>query len=268
MPELTPHDKAMADKVDAAGASLAAQATPMGGTPPATPATPQPPARPDHIPEKFWDAATGTVRTDELAKAYKELETRQATTPPTPAENPPVDASRPPEGTPSGIDFETYSAEFAKNGSLSEDSYKALEAKGIPKTVVDTFIANQRAAADAAASSAAAEAFTLAGGEQAYGSMLDWAARNLPQAEQDAFDKAVTGDAASRKQAIVALKAQYAAAMGSDPKLLGGQGQPVGGEGAFQSRAEVTAAMRDPRYKTDPAYRASVERRVGAMAVF
>lgn len=31
--------------------------------------------RPDHIPEKFWDAEKGVVKTDEMAKAYATLET-------------------------------------------------------------------------------------------------------------------------------------------------------------------------------------------------
>lgn len=36
----------------------------------------QPGARPDHIPEKFWDAKTGQVRHDAMAKAYNDLETK------------------------------------------------------------------------------------------------------------------------------------------------------------------------------------------------
>ncbi len=35
-----------------------------------------PAARPAHIPEKFWDAKSGQVRTDTLAKSYQELERR------------------------------------------------------------------------------------------------------------------------------------------------------------------------------------------------
>src|SRR3954465_11008039 len=32
------------------------------------------PARPADVPEKFWDAAAGTVRTEALLKSYAELE--------------------------------------------------------------------------------------------------------------------------------------------------------------------------------------------------
>jgi hypothetical protein len=34
------------------------------------------PARPAHVPEKFWDAQTGAIRTDSLLQAYQDLERR------------------------------------------------------------------------------------------------------------------------------------------------------------------------------------------------
>ncbi|MDX6748790.1 hypothetical protein SH611_03115 [Geminicoccaceae bacterium 1502E] len=37
-------------------------------------AEPAPPSRPDYLPEKFWDAASGTVRAEALARSYQELE--------------------------------------------------------------------------------------------------------------------------------------------------------------------------------------------------
>ena len=51
----------------------------IGGADDATQvATPQPAAlpRPDNVPEKFWDAAAGSVRTDALLRSYLELERR------------------------------------------------------------------------------------------------------------------------------------------------------------------------------------------------
>lgn len=41
-------------------------------------------ARPDHIPEKFWDAEKAELRADALLKSYTELEKRQAATPTAP----------------------------------------------------------------------------------------------------------------------------------------------------------------------------------------
>jgi hypothetical protein len=48
------------------------------------------------------------------------------------------------------------------------------------------------------------------------------------------------------------------ASKGADPKLLLGNG---GGQSAvvgYRSQAEMQRDMRDPRYKTDPAFRADV----------
>ena len=45
-----------------------------GGVPPAGKA---PRARPDHVPEKFWDDKAGQLRTEALLKSYLELERRQ-----------------------------------------------------------------------------------------------------------------------------------------------------------------------------------------------
>jgi hypothetical protein len=47
-------------------------------TPATTVVTPEKPTRPVDVPEKFWDAATGTVRLDDLIKSYRELERRFA----------------------------------------------------------------------------------------------------------------------------------------------------------------------------------------------
>lgn len=252
---LSPHDAAMVAKVDSTNAAL---------QPPADPAAPAPVQRPEHIPEKFWDSEKGTAKVDELAKSYAELERSRSQA-----------LAKPPEQAPAGTnvapdEFVAFSTEYATNGKLSDESYAALAAKGLPKAVVDDYIASKAAAARVAefeAKEATAEAHSLAGSADAYNSMLDWAQANLSPADQAAFDAAVVGDAASRKQAITSLKAQYTAARGSDPKLLAGEGEG-GGSGAFQSRAEVTTAMRDPRYKEDPAYRATVERRLAAMPVF
>ena len=253
-PVLSPHDTAMLAKVDAAQANLQPQVAPS------TPA-----ARPDNIPEKFWDAATGTTRVDELMKSYAELERARGTVP-----TAPVVPVAPVVPNVPGVDFAAMTAEFTQDGKLSDARYAELAAKGHPKELVDQFIAGQTAQVDVAnfrQAAAVTEAHNLAGGAEAFNSMLAWAGANLSPADQDAFDTAVVGGTASRNQAITALKARFVDAKGVAPKLISGEGAATG-TGAFQSRAEVTEAMRDPRYRKDPAYRALVERRVGAMEVF
>lgn len=273
---LSPHDLAMVNKVDAASAAF----NPVGKET-AAPVAPVVTERPAHIPEKFWDAATGSAKVDDMARSYAELErvrSQGAPAAPTdPAAAIAASAAAAAGDAGAGVDFVGFTNEFATTGKLAESSYAALAAKGLSKGIVDEFIASKAAAAEAVSlkeqltafqeREAVAEVHSLAGGEQPFQAMLNWAAVNLKPADQTAFDNAMSGDSATRKQAVVALKAQYAAVRGSDPVLISGDGKAINGS-AFQSRAEVTAAMRDPRYRSDPAYRADVERRLGAMAVF
>lgn len=60
-------------------APAAAPATsPATSAPTSPPAAPPPPSRPDFIEEKFWDGKAGTVRVEELAKSYKEIQAKQS----------------------------------------------------------------------------------------------------------------------------------------------------------------------------------------------
>jgi hypothetical protein len=260
---LSAHDAAMVAKVDGTSAAL----NPQKETAAAVVAP-----RPDNIPEKFWDAEKGVTRVDELAKSYAELEKgRSAPVADPVAAKVAADAAAAAGSAGAGVDFAALTSEYAADGKLSEARYTELAAQGNPRHVVDAFIAGQAATARVAeyeAKEAVTEAHSHAGGKDAFDSMLSWASVNLNAADQAAFDTAVMGNAASRKQAITSLRSQYTASRGSDPKLVSGSGSAGESFGAFQSRAEVTAAMRDPRYKADPAYRSSVERRIGAMPVF
>lgn len=47
----------------------------------------EPPARPDGVPEKFWDREAGAVRTDALLKSYVELERKLGSMVPLPSED-------------------------------------------------------------------------------------------------------------------------------------------------------------------------------------
>lgn len=243
---LSEHDKAMIAKADAAA----------GITPP------QPATRPEHIPEKFWDAATGQVKVDDLAKSYAELERGRSQAPASDATKTAEEAAKAAGADTSQLDFNALSQEFQANGQLSPETYQKLEQSGLDRNLVDQFIAGQMALA----AQMEQEAFSLVGGQDQYTAMLDWAAQNLSKAEQDAFDAAVTGNAAQRKQAIVALQAQFERAVGKNPQLVSGNaGSSVG---VYQSRAEMVRDMQNPKYQTDPAFRAMVQQKLAASDIF
>lgn len=97
-----------------------------------------------------------------------------------------------------------------------------------------------------------------AGGEANYNRVIQWAASNLPNKQIDAFDSVVdSGNPAAIGIAFQGLQRQYDEANGYEGRML--QGKPASSRGeVFRSQAELVAAMSDPRYDTDPAYRADV----------
>ena len=153
-----------------------------------------------------------------------------------------------------GIDFDSLSQEFAELGGLTEASYDSLIEAGIPRSMVDQFIDGQMAVAEQMQQ----EAFEQVGGQEAYENMVTWASESLNEASIDAFNNAVnSGNIESANLAIQGLQAQYRSVNGSEPSLVMGETKSVTG-GVFDSAAQLTAAMRDPRYSTDSAYRQQV----------
>ena len=153
-----------------------------------------------------------------------------------------------------GIDFDSLSQEFAELGGLTEDSYDSLVEAGIPRSMVDQFIDGQMAVA----TQMQQEAFEQVGGQEAYEDMVSWASDNMQEASIDAFNNAVnSGNIETANLAIQGLHAQYRSVNGSEPSLVMGETKSVTG-GVFDSAAQLTQAMRDPRYESDSAYRQQV----------
>lgn len=260
-PEQQAHEQAMVAKVDNLHNALASDPE---LNPQAQPQEPQKAARPDNIPEQFWDPEKGQVNHEALLKAYQEA-TAGKQEQPTDAPKPDEQQQQAEEALKAAkLDMATIQSEYDRDGTLSEATYQALEKAGFGKDVVDSFIAGQEARAQLILN----EVHGMVGGQEGYSRMAQWAAQNLSAEDQAAYDTAVAGTQAQRKQAITALKAQYEAAVGKDPSLVSGQSGGTSDVSPFGSRAEVTAAMRDARYQNDPAYRAMVHRRIDAMDTF
>ena len=103
-----------------------------------------------------------------------------------------------------------------------------------------------------------------AGGEANYNSIIEWAASNLDNRSIDAFDAVVdSGNPAAINIAFAGLQARYNDANGYEGRMLQGKAASSSGD-VFRSQAELVAAMGDPRYDTDPAYRADVIEKLDA----
>ena len=102
----------------------------------------------------------------------------------------------------------------------------------------------------------------MAGGEKAYNSMLDWAGNNFSKDEISMYDEVMSaGDPNAIFFAIQALQARFEEDVGTDGQTLTGRGAGSDDD-SFQSQAELVAAMNDPRYDRDPAYRKEMMRRL------
>lgn len=166
-----------------------------------------------------------------------------------------------------GLDMGAFEQEFTTTGSLSEDSYAKLAAAGIPKELVDSYIAGQ----EARSAAFLGEIHGVAGGEAQYAEMVRWAKTALSSEDIAAFDTvAVSGDKALIRLAVSGLVSRWRETEGRTPSLIGGNASAGASPSldVFESPAQVVAAMRDPRYGKDPAYQRLVEAKMARSPIF
>ena len=102
----------------------------------------------------------------------------------------------------------------------------------------------------------------MVGGDKAYKSMLQWASDNFSKDEVSMYDSVMeSGNPNAIYYAVQALQARYNDGTGTDGQTLTGRGAE-NTDDSFKSQAELVAAMSDPRYDRDPAYRADLMRRL------
>ena len=210
--------------------------------------------KPEGVPDKFYNAETGKVDYDSLAKSYTELEKKQSQ--PKQEQATPETAEEAVESA--GLDLASLNKEYADNSKLADSSYEALEKAGINRATVDSYIAGQHALAQ----QAQASAFEITGGKDNYTAMTEFAKANLTPDALNSYNTAVNSpDKSTRDLAVRGLYAQYSAESGSGNNLVMGKGNEVSGTG-YQSKEQMIADMKKPEYLTDPAFRAQVESKV------
>ena len=223
--------------------------------------------RPNWLPEKFKSP-------EEMAKSYSDLEKRlgganqQQQPEEAPVDQQQNDQTKDQPLAPDQEDnqfaqqwenqFTDFSKEYSEKGQLSDDSFKKLKEMGYPKQVVNAYIEGQKALAERGTQSL----MTDIGGQDGFKEMHEWATQNLTQDEIDSYNSILdTGDQRQASFAVKGMYARYKSASGNKPKLVSGS-QTRGSTQTFRSIAEMTRAMSDPRYKSDPAFRKDVERRL------
>ena len=98
----------------------------------------------------------------------------------------------------------------------------------------------------------------VVGGEANYANMIDWAQKSLNEQEVQMFDAVMQkGDPLAAFFAVRSLAYAYNDAVGYDGNMVQGKA-PKQSNDQFRSQQEVVAAMGDPRYENDPAYRRDI----------
>lgn len=247
-----PNDAALAAKADKATA-------------------PQPdPQRPSWLPEKFTSP-------EALAEAYAALEKKQsaASEKKEGEQDPTKVIEKKDEGAAdeearkaaadAGLDFDALGREIAEKGDISKEAREKLVAKGIPNEVIDQHVQGAKAQIALAVKSA----YDAAGGQEAFTVMSQWAAQEASEEQLLTYNTLVQkGDAKSVAAAMQYLKGAYEAANGKPAaKRVEGTANGAPSNDVYTSRAQITADMKDPKYKSDPAFRAQVEAKVKRSSV-
>jgi len=153
------------------------------------------------------------------------------------------------------VNIDAIAEHFYANNELTEDHYTELEKAGIPKAYVDQYISGVQAEGEQMREALMSEV----GGEESFQAISQWALANLSEQELSAYNQTMdTGDMEAVRSSVMSLAYRYEKANGKNPQLLGGQGVGTAVVG-FESVAQLTEAMKDPRYHRDPAYRKGIE---------
>ena len=153
---------------------------------------------------------------------------------------------------------------YANDGSLSPETiskFSEMSSQDLVEAYMEMYENGQVGQASQGVEMSEAQVNSVmnaAGGEANYNEVVEWAAGNLPDRQIDAFDSVVdSGNPAAIGIAFQGLQSAYQEANGYEGRMLQGKAPSSSGE-VYRSQAELVAAMGDPRYDTDPAYRADV----------
>lgn len=227
---------------------------------------------PEAFAARYAELAGETSTTDDNAEA--EASTEEATAEENAEEteeNAEEETNKEPSGDPvrdlltsKGIDYDALTEQYAADGGLSDESYAKLEEQGYPKALVDNYLAGEQMRIEQAET----RLYSIVGGKDQFAVMAGWAASALSEKEVQSLNTAfASGNEASAEMAMSTLKLKYEAANGRTPKTVGGRTKAATTK-TYSSAAEISRAVNDPRYRSDPAYRAEVEEKIARSSIF
>lgn len=217
---------------------------------------------PDKFVKSYKDMrATLTKAQQELA-ATKKTQTETTTPPADPGTgSAPVDKLSVPDKPqqPSSEEWSRWGQELVSTGNLSPETRQTIKQKfGMPDEVIDGYVSGivyrQREHANRAAE--------VVGGQEQLKSIITWAQQTLSDDERTAVNSALASP--GWQNVLLGLKTRMLAQnpTNGEPARASGSSQPSPGIVPFANKREMTHAIRDPRYKYDPAYQQMVQQRI------
>ena len=164
-----------------------------------------------------------------------------------------------------GLDMADLMWQADNGGDISEHYDALAQAVGVPRQVVENYVAKAQIEADGAVELSDAEQTAIVneiGGREAFDSLAKWArdGGGMTEAELDDYNAIEqSGNVAAIRWALKAMQAKRAQSQPSEPKLIRGQA-PAETKRAFKSNAQALEAMnkRDSRgrrlYEVDSEY--------------
>jgi len=164
-----------------------------------------------------------------------------------------------------GIDWSAIDAELMDTTELSEATKASLKEAGIPDSFIEAKVRDHKNRMK----DDAAQAAVVVGGEEQLKELLEWAKSNLLPDDTKVVADQLRGP--GWKLALMGLQTLRAQdtsnpSVGEPKTEIEGTVQPSGNAAprvpTFTSNEEMTAAIRDPRYKVDKEYREEVYRKI------
>lgn len=167
------------------------------------------------------------------------------------------------------LDIAAYQKEFDTNGELSDATYDHItKITGMERADIDSVVGAMQ---DRQAKNT--ERWdNMLGGKENKAAVLNWARDNYSDAQRASFNKvldsgdvhaidiALKGMVADYREAGGTFKAQGGAVVSGEVPNFGDTAQA----GGFTTEGEYREAIRSPRYKKDPSYRAEIQKKLRA----
>lgn len=194
---------------------------------------------------------------EDLLNAYQELEKKLSQKQPEPDQSEKETTQNPEPADEGSFTATKYEEEFVKNGSLSDDSYAELEAKGFSKAQVDAYIKGQQAYAQSLQN----DIYSSVGGQESYVEIVNWASENMsPDIIKDYNDAVDSMDKDRILRTLEYMSLKKGQSAPRETRRLEGNA-PASGVQPFTNKNEWQRAMTDRLYGKDAKYTNMVDQR-------